>query len=118
MFPGFLILRLLILDLHLRLGRSESHYGMIAGNKYLRRTLFLCARVAKNYGSFKEFYNRLVERGKKTVVATCALAGKLTTKAYHVLRDCVYEVKSSFEEPKEVKFDKPDIKGALDSLYS
>jgi transposase len=68
MFPGFLILRLLILDLHLRLGRSESHYGMIAGNKYLRRTLFLCARVAKNYGSFKEFYNRLVERVRKLLL--------------------------------------------------
>lgn len=45
-------------------GESESHSGMIRGNKYLRRAFFLVARVARKSERFKEYYDRLVSKWK------------------------------------------------------
>ncbi len=61
-------------------GESESHSGMIMGNKYLRRAFFLVARKSE---PFNEYYERLVSRGKSAIKATCALAGKLASICYH-----------------------------------
>ncbi|QXJ32029.1 putative transposase [Saccharolobus shibatae] len=45
-------------------GESESHSGMIMGNKYLRRAFFLVARKSE---SFKEYYDRLVSKWKSAI---------------------------------------------------
>jgi Transposase and inactivated derivatives len=83
-------------------GDSESHSGMIRGNKYLRRALYLVAKVARGLEPFKGYYERLITRGKSVTQATCALAGKLASICYHVIRDGVYKgvVKKSFRIPR------------------
>ena len=70
---------------------------MIRGNKYLRRVLFL---VARNLEPFNGYYERLIARGKSATQATCALAGKLASICYHVIKDGVYKVKKSFRIPR------------------
>ena len=101
-------------------GDSESHSGMIRGNKYLRRALYLVARVARGLEPFKGYYERLIARGKSVTQATCALAGKLASICYHVIKDGVYKgvVKKSFRIPrgKEVNVKDFDVGDALDSL--
>jgi Transposase and inactivated derivatives len=101
-------------------GDSESHSGMIRGNKYLRRALYLVAKVARGLEPFKGYYERLITRGKSVTQATCALAGKLASICYHVIRDGVYKgvVKKSFRIPrgKEVNAKDFDVGDALDSL--
>ncbi len=101
-------------------GESESHSGMIRGNKYLRRAFFLVARVARKSEPFNEYYERLVSRGKSAIKATCALAGKLAGICYHVIKDGVYKgvVKKRFRVPrgKDVNVQDVDVGGVLDSL--
>ncbi|WP_409349273.1 IS110 family RNA-guided transposase [Saccharolobus islandicus] len=101
-------------------GESESHSGMIMGNKYLRRAFFLVARVARKSEPFNEYYERLVSRGKSAIKATCALAGKLAGICYHVIKDGVYKgvVKKRFRVPrgKDVNVQDVDVGGVLDSL--
>lgn len=101
-------------------GDSESHSGMIRGNKYLRRVLYLVSRVARNLEPFNGYYERLIARGKSATQATCALAGKLASICYHVIKDGVYKgiVKKSFRVPrgKEVNVKDFDVGDALDSL--
>ncbi len=101
-------------------GESESHPGMIRGNKYLRRAFFLVARVARKSEPFNEYYERLVSRGKSAIKATCALAGKLASICYHVIKDGVYKgvVKKRFRVPrgKDVNVQDVDVGGVLDSL--
>jgi len=101
-------------------GDSESHSGMIRGNKYLRRALYLVAKVARGLEPFKGYYERLIARGKSVTQATCALAGKLASICYHVIKDGVYKgvVKKSFRIPrgKEVNVKDFDVGDALDSL--
>ncbi|QXJ34117.1 IS110 family RNA-guided transposase [Saccharolobus shibatae] len=101
-------------------GESESHSGMIRGNKYLRRAFFLVARVARKSERFKEFYDRLVSKWKSATKATCALGGKLACICYHVIKDGVYkgDVKKSFRTPrgKDVNVQDVDVGDALDSL--
>ena len=101
-------------------GDSESHSGMIRGNKYLRRALYLVAKVARGLEPFKGYYERLIARGKSVTQATCALAGKLASICYHVIKDGVYKgvVKKSFRIPrgKEVNAKDFDVGDALDSL--
>jgi len=70
---------------------------MIRGNKYLRRVLFL---VGRNLEPFNGYYERLIARGKSATKATCALAGKLASICYHVIKDGVYKVKKSFRIPR------------------
>ncbi|BDB99789.1 hypothetical protein SACC_28060 [Saccharolobus caldissimus] len=98
-------------------GENESHSGMIRGNKYLRRILYL---VARNLEPFNGYYERLITRGKSATKATCALAGKLASICYHVIKDGVYKgvVKKSFRVPrgKEVNVKDFDVGDALDSL--
>ncbi|QXJ32610.1 putative transposase [Saccharolobus shibatae] len=43
-------------------GNSESHSGMIRGNKRLRRGFYLAARSARWLEPFNEFYERLIAR--------------------------------------------------------
>ena len=45
-------------------GDSVSHSGMIRGNKYLRRALYLVAKVARGLEPFKGYYERLIARGR------------------------------------------------------
>ncbi|WP_016730040.1 IS110 family RNA-guided transposase [Saccharolobus islandicus] len=101
-------------------GESESHSGMIMGNKYLRRAFFLVARVARKSEPFNEYYERLVSRGKSAIKATCALAGKLASICHHVIKDGVYKgvVKKRFRVPrgKDVNVQDVDVGGVLDSL--
>jgi transposase len=101
-------------------GDSESHSGMIRGNKYLRRALYLVAKVARGLEPFKGYYERLITRGKSVTQATCAIAGKLASICYHVIRDDVYKgvVKKSFRIPrgKEVNAKDFDVGDAVDSL--
>lgn len=101
-------------------GERESHSGMIKGNRYLRRTFFLCARVARKLEPFHDYYESLLSRGKSPIEATCALAGKLVGIAYHVLRDGVYKgpAKKSLRIPKGKNVDLKDIDvgDVLDSL--
>lgn len=101
-------------------GDSESHSGMIRGNKYLRRVLYLVSRVARDLEPFNGYYERLIARGKSVKQATCALAGKLASICYHVIKDGVYKgvVKKSFRVPrgKEVNVKDFDVGDALDSL--
>jgi hypothetical protein len=91
---------------------------MIRGNKYLRRVLFL---VARNLEPFNGYYERLNARVKSATKATCALAGKLASICYHVIKDGVYKgvVKKSFRIPrgKEVDVKDFDVEDALDSLF-
>ncbi|AAK41923.1 Third ORF in transposon ISC1491 [Saccharolobus solfataricus P2] len=101
-------------------GGSESHSGMIRGNKYLRRAFFLVARVARKSERFKEYYDRLVSKWKSATKATCALGGKLACICYHVIKDGVYkgDVKKSFRAPrgKDVNVQDVDVGDVLDSL--
>ncbi|BAB65867.1 transposase for insertion sequence element [Sulfurisphaera tokodaii str. 7] len=101
-------------------GNSESHSGMIRGNKRLRRGFYLAARSARWLEPFNEFYERLIARGKSVRQATCALAGKLACIVYHVLKDGVYKgiVKKRLRIPKggEVNVKDFDVGDALDSL--
>ena len=67
---------------------SESHSGMIRGNKYLRRVLYL---VARGLEPFNEFYEGLVARGKSATKATRALGGKLACICCHVIKGGVHK---------------------------
>ena len=58
--------------------------------------------------------------GKSVTQATCALAGKLASICYHVIKDGVYKgvVKKSFRVPKVKQVDVKDVNvgEVLDSL--
>ncbi|BCU67647.1 hypothetical protein HS7_10840 [Sulfolobales archaeon HS-7] len=101
-------------------GNSESHVGMIEGNKYLRRTLYLCAMIARR-GPFADFYERLIAKGKSSIEATCALAGKLASISYHVLVDGVYKglvtKRSKLAKAKNVKDYDVDVSSVLNTLF-
>ena len=101
-------------------GNSESHVGMIEGNKYLRRTLYLCARMARR-GPFADFYERLIAKGKSSIEATCALAGKLASISYHVLVDGVYKglvtKRLKLIKGKNVKDYDVDVSSVLNTLF-
>ncbi|BDC17400.1 hypothetical protein HS5_02900 [Acidianus sp. HS-5] len=101
-------------------GDSESHSGMIRGNKRLRRGFYLVARVARGLGQFEEYYERLIAREKSVKQATCALGGKFACICYHVLKDGVYkgDVKKSFRvsRGRKVGVKNFNVGDALDSL--
>ncbi|BDC17397.1 hypothetical protein HS5_02870 [Acidianus sp. HS-5] len=93
---------------------------MIKGNKYLRRVLFLCARIARNE-PFADFYERLISRGKSSVEATCALAGKLAGICYNVIKDGIYNgsVTKRYRsiKTKDAKDYDVDVGDVLNSLF-
>ena len=80
----------------------------------------MVAKVARGLEPFKGYYERLIARGKSATKATCALAGKLASICYHVIKDGVYKgvAKKSFRIPrgKEVNVKDFDVGDALDSL--
>ena len=69
-------------------GSADRYRWVRGGRPEVKRTLFMAAMVAsKHHPVLKNFFQRLVNNGKKPIVAIVALMRKLITYANAVLRD-------------------------------
>ena len=69
-------------------GSADRYRWVRGGRPEVKRTLFMAAMVAsKHHPVLKNFFQRLVNNGKKPIVAIVAVMRKLITYANAVLRD-------------------------------
>ena len=80
---------------------SEHIYG---GRPEARRTLFMCAQVARKHNpEMGAFYERLLNKGKPSKAASTAVMHKLAIHANAILKhDVDYEVRTPPPEQKKV----------------
>ncbi|MFZ5931770.1 MAG: transposase [Pseudomonadota bacterium] len=69
-------------------GKTQGYRATRGGKGNVKRALFMAAMSARNYNpNLKEFFGRLVQNGKKRMVALIAVMRKLITILNAKLRD-------------------------------
>lgn len=72
-------------------GQSNAYRRVRGGRPMIRQTLFMAAMAAARYNPvLKAFYQRLIDNGKKPIVAITATMRKLITIANARIRDAIY----------------------------
>lgn len=83
-------------------GRYRGYRSVAKGRNIIKPILFLAAMSARNSNSdLKDFYEQLIARGKKKMVALTALMRKIVVRANAKLRDLA--AKDVLQEHKEIK---------------
>ena len=69
-------------------GKSSRHRSISGGRSVVRKALYMAALSAARFNpDLKEFYDRLIKKGKKPLVALAAVMRKLITILNAKLRD-------------------------------
>lgn len=80
-------------------GKSRGYRKTMPGREGVKQILFLAAMAARNSKSlFKEFYNKLIGKGKKKMVALVAIMRKILVIANARVRDYLKAATSDLSE--------------------